>query len=374
MISLPSPGSLFASPGFGSAIDPSSLSSYSSALNSYITFCRAHQFPIDPTPETLSFYTVYMCHHIKPKSVDNYLSGISNQLEPFFPNVRSHRRHLLVTRTLKGCKKLRPSPVSRKRPITRTELGSLRHHYLQPSLTTHDDKLFFALLLTGFHVLLRLSELVWPDNKSLQDYRKVILRHTTHIHDKSFDFHVPGHKGDRFFEGNQVVIQRTNTNDDPFPPFVTYLVSRDRLFPFQPELWLRSDGSIPTRASVPGSYVDFINISLTMSAVTPCELVEQPLSRKPDYLQTSSKRLAGGPQRPFKFIFVVTPFYEQHSSSAIPPTSPRDCALPSLLSLAFLSVFVSQTLLSVCLSISYFYYQQQHPKKKKNPPCFPPYY
>jgi hypothetical protein len=231
----------------GSAIDPSSLSSYSSALNSYITFCQAHQFPIDPTPETLSFYTVYMCHHIKPKSVDNYLSGISNQLEPFFPNVRSHRHHLLVTRTLKGCKKLRPSSISRKRPITRTELGSLRHHYLQLTLTTHDDKLFFAILLTGFHGLLRLGELVWPDNKSLQDYRKVILRHTTYIHDNSFDFHLPGHKGDRFFEGNQVIIQRTNTDDDPFSPFVTYLVSRDRLFPFSPELWLRSDGSIPTR-------------------------------------------------------------------------------------------------------------------------------
>ena len=159
----------------GSAINLSSLSSYSSALNSYITFCQAHQFPINPTPETLSFYTVYMCHHIKPKSVDNYLSGISNQLEPFFPNIHSHHHHLLVTQTFKGCKKLRPSPVSRKCPITRTELGSLRHHYLQPTLTTHDDKLFFALLLTSFHGLLHLGELVWPDNKSLQDYCRVIL-------------------------------------------------------------------------------------------------------------------------------------------------------------------------------------------------------
>jgi len=231
----------------GSAIDPSSISSYSSALNSYITFCRAHHFPIDPTPDTLSFYTVYMCHHIKPKSVDNYLSGIANQLEPFFPSVRSHRHHMLVTRTLKGCKKLRPSQVSRKRPITRMELASLRQFYLHPSHAMHDDQLFFTLLLTGFHGLFRLGELIWPDNKALQDYRKIILRNTTHVHPTSFDLHLPGHKGDRFFEGNQVIIQRTNTDDDPFSPFLTYLASRDRLFPFHPELWLKSDGSIPTR-------------------------------------------------------------------------------------------------------------------------------
>lgn len=231
----------------GSALDPSSISAYSSALNSYITFCRAHHFPIDPTPDTLSFYTVYMCNHIKPKSVDNYLSGIANQLEPFFPAARSHRHHLLVTRTLKGCKKLRPSSVSRKRPLTRTELASLHTQYLQPPSTTHDNKLFFSLLLPGFHGLLRLGELVWPDNKSLQDYRKVMMCHTVHLHDDSFDFHLPGHKADCFFEGNQVIIQRTTTNDDPLSAFINYLSSRDHLFPFSPKLWLRSDGSIPTR-------------------------------------------------------------------------------------------------------------------------------
>jgi hypothetical protein len=98
----------------------STISAYSSALKSYITFCRAHHFPIDPTPDTLSFYTVYMCNHIKPKSVDNYLSGIANQLEPFFPAARSHRHHLLVTRTLKGCNRGR-SPE--KSEVSTIELG-----------------------------------------------------------------------------------------------------------------------------------------------------------------------------------------------------------------------------------------------------------
>lgn len=77
----------------GSVIDTSSTASYNSALQSYLSFCRSHDFPIEPTPDTLS---VYMSHHIKPASVDSYLSGICNQLEPFYPNARQNWRYHLV--------------------------------------------------------------------------------------------------------------------------------------------------------------------------------------------------------------------------------------------------------------------------------------
>ena len=63
----------------GHAIDHFTKSSYNSATNSYLTFCHLHHRAVDPTPETLSFFTVFMCHHINPKSVDNYLSGICNK-------------------------------------------------------------------------------------------------------------------------------------------------------------------------------------------------------------------------------------------------------------------------------------------------------
>ena len=50
------------------AIEPSSASAYSSATNSYFDFCSLHGFPVEPTSETLSFFAVYMAHHIRPKS------------------------------------------------------------------------------------------------------------------------------------------------------------------------------------------------------------------------------------------------------------------------------------------------------------------
>ncbi|KAL1942047.1 hypothetical protein VTO73DRAFT_6577 [Trametes versicolor] len=43
----------------GHALDKSTT--YSSALNSYLTFCKIHSFPVDPTPDTLSFFVTFMC-------------------------------------------------------------------------------------------------------------------------------------------------------------------------------------------------------------------------------------------------------------------------------------------------------------------------
>jgi hypothetical protein len=185
-----------------------------------------------------------MCHHIKPTSVKSYLSGICNQLETFYPSIREIRTHKIVTKTLTGCTKLRASATSRKRPLTREELITVQLKFTQPS---HDDNLFLAILFTSFHGLMRLGENTWPDKRALQDYRKVIMRSTVTSSDRSFGFLLPSHKADRLFEGNHILIHATNAGDDPVHIFSTYLHSRDLLFPMNPELWFRSDGSIPTR-------------------------------------------------------------------------------------------------------------------------------
>jgi hypothetical protein len=84
----------------GAVLEPSSHASYSSALQSYTDFCTQHNLPLNPTPNTLSLYTVYMCHHLKPKSVASYLLGICNQIQPVYPNVHVNCKHKLVINTL----------------------------------------------------------------------------------------------------------------------------------------------------------------------------------------------------------------------------------------------------------------------------------
>ena len=87
----------------GYSLDASTYGTYTSALNSYLTFCDIHRLPVDPTPDTLSFFIVFLSSHINPKSVNSYLSSICRQLEPFFPDVRTNRKTMLVTRTMAGC-------------------------------------------------------------------------------------------------------------------------------------------------------------------------------------------------------------------------------------------------------------------------------
>jgi hypothetical protein len=217
----------------GQAIDTSTWKNYGSALNSYLTFMRIHQFPVEPTADTISFFTVFMSHHIKPDSVDSYLSGICQQLEPYYPAIRDIRKSILCKRTLTGCKHLRGVPTKRKRALTMHNLQIVVDHYAE---STSHDLLFVSQLLTGFFALMRLGELTIPDNKSLFDYRKIMKRTSVTLSNDDYRFFLPSHKADRFFEGNIIIIQRHTGTINHLSFFKNYIKSRDRLFPFSTDL------------------------------------------------------------------------------------------------------------------------------------------
>jgi hypothetical protein len=170
-----SPEKLFRKRAFAMehALDKSSKKSYASALNSYLNFCEIHNLPIDPTPDTLSFYITFLCDHIEPRSVRNYLSGICSSLESFFPYVRESRKHVFVTRTLKGCLRIYSRPTHRKEPLGLEHLSLAMNSIPHPA--THDDLLWVTQLLTGFRGLLRLGELTRPDTYALRDWKKLSL-------------------------------------------------------------------------------------------------------------------------------------------------------------------------------------------------------
>ncbi|KAL1698142.1 hypothetical protein EV121DRAFT_297515 [Schizophyllum commune] len=189
----------------GASIETSTALSYSSALNSYLEFCRLHGFPITPTIDTLTFYVVFMSWHVKPSTVSVYLSGICNQLEPFYPNIRELRNGRLVSRTLAGCKKLYGSVERRKRALTREELRALHPAYL--SSTNHDDVLFWPYFL----------QVSTPSCTSASS--KIIMRPSVPITPSAFDFYLPGHKADRLFKGNPILLEKLDDLDDPYAAF-----------------------------------------------------------------------------------------------------------------------------------------------------------
>ena len=230
----------------GNVIDRSTLSNYNSALNSYLNFVKLHDLPVEPTPDTLSFYTVYMCHHVNPRSVNTYLSGITQQLETHFPAVKEARNSTIVRRTLQGCMRMRGSATSHKRALTVDDLQLVVNHYSHSP--THDDLLFLAMILTGFFGLLRLGELTFPDDTTLQNWKKVTRRHTMHICSDRYEFLLQGHKADRFFEGNKIIIPALRFHHKPLLHFQRYIASRDTIHPVASPLWLTEAGTVPTRS------------------------------------------------------------------------------------------------------------------------------
>jgi hypothetical protein len=62
-------------------------------------------------------------------------------------------------------------------------------------------------------------------------------------------FFLPGHKADKFFEGNQIILtSRADPELNTVSKVRRYLISRDSLFPHHPALWVRQSGSIATRS------------------------------------------------------------------------------------------------------------------------------
>ena len=166
--------------------------------------------------------------------------------EPYFPDVRHNRKTALVNRTLAGAKCYHGTPTKRKTPLTVTNLLTVANHLAHS--TIHDDLLFNAQLNTGFTGLLRLGEMTWPDRIALRNYKKVTMRFSMEWTTDSYSFWLPTHKTDTTFEGNRIVVKKIIGAPDPHPIMLNYTKSRDTLFPFHPQLWLKSDGTIPLRS------------------------------------------------------------------------------------------------------------------------------
>ena len=59
---------------------------------------------------------------------------------------------------------------------------------------------------------------------------------------------LPGHKADRFFEGNKIIIPAQRFTLHPLRHFSSYLTSRDSIHPIASPLWLTEAGKVPTRS------------------------------------------------------------------------------------------------------------------------------
>ena len=156
----------------GMAIDESTAGAYTSVTNLYLTFWKLHRMPIDPTSKTLSYYITFQSTHINAKSIETYLSGICNNLEPFFPEIRTNCASALVKCTLKGALCRHGRPTTRKSPLATSQLQTITTDLINSP--DHNDMLFLSMINTSFPGLLCLGEIAVSNNPHLRNFWKVV--------------------------------------------------------------------------------------------------------------------------------------------------------------------------------------------------------
>lgn len=225
----------------------STLKGYRTGARDYINFCLRYNLPLLPTPSTLARYIAYTSQSIA--SGPKYLVGARHFLEALYPGWKEARQDPLVQRVIAGSRKVRADPIRRKLPLTTSHLLAFEAAYLLSK--DYDDLLMFTILTVGFFALHRLGELIWPDDLSLRDWRKVVKRASLSFSDGRACYHLPYHKTDRFFAGTSIMITTHSSAHSPIDPVATlrsYLAVRDRRHGALPALFVCHDGSIPTRS------------------------------------------------------------------------------------------------------------------------------
>ena len=104
--------------------------------------------------------------------------------------------------------------------------------------TSFDNLLFEVQLNTRFVGLLWLGELVKNHKSALQDWKKIIIRHSLEWLLNAYTFLLPHHKGDLLFKGNCVICRRITGAPDPVCIMHKYINTWDCLHSLHPQLWL----------------------------------------------------------------------------------------------------------------------------------------
>ncbi|KAM5539534.1 hypothetical protein V8D89_006806 [Ganoderma adspersum] len=174
--------------------------------------------------------------------------GACHLLHDLFPHFDTARKDALVQTTIRGSLKTHANPIHRKLPLRISHLESAQSHALHTS--DYDDYLFLTVLSCAFFACHCIGELVAPNDRTLWDWRKLIRRQSytsESIHRAGY--HLPYHKGDPFYHGTDILFIRAAASPhiNPVTILHEYVVCRDHIHSARTALFLRTDGSRPTR-------------------------------------------------------------------------------------------------------------------------------
>ena len=237
------------------ALEKSTVGGYSTGARDYLRFCRLHHLPLDPTPQTLSRYIAYTSLSIA--SGPKYLTGVRHFLHDLYPSFDDSRASPLVQATIRGSKKVRADPVHRKQPIRIDHLQAFVDSAQRSR--SYDDLLFATLMSCCFYACHRSGELILKGKKNV-DWRKIIKRASLHFSRGYAGYRLPYHKTDPFFRGTDILFSSQDVAD-PVALLQEYVRARDSIHGARRALFLREDGSHPTRAWFDSKLFSFVDRS-----------------------------------------------------------------------------------------------------------------
>ena len=237
------------------ALEKSTVGGYSTGARDYLHFCRLHQLPLEPTPQTLSRYIAYTSLSIG--SGPKYLTGVRHFLHDFYPDFDTNRFSPLVQATIRGSKKTRADPVHRKQPLRISHLSA----FLDTAHRTqdYDDLLFITIMSCCFYGCHRSGELVLKGKKNV-DWHKIIKRSSLHFSGGYAGYRLPYHKTDPFYRGTDILFSPQEVAD-PVALLREFTQARDALHGARRPLFIRQDGSHPTRTWFDSKFFSLVDRS-----------------------------------------------------------------------------------------------------------------
>ena len=167
------------------SIDSSSTLTCNTHLQSYLAFCKLHQWHIELTPETTSQASAKLWNHI-------------------FKDKQKVQLHPIITWMFSSMMKMRGNiSFNCKHALTSGDVECLFDCY---DTGQHNDTLFPTVTLTRFHALLQLGEMTQPNLKGKWSSKKSTLHYTPCLLQHNFSYLLLYHKGDQYFEGNIILV------------------------------------------------------------------------------------------------------------------------------------------------------------------------
>ena len=156
-----------------SAYSPGMLHNFMCQWRSYIHFAKRYRVSEWPVTEhTICLFAQHLAYTFKSaKAVKNYVYGLRT-LHVLTQTTPPNLKHPEIKLTFRGLNKVLTHEVKRAQPLTPDILLDVLQYL---NLNRHVDRVFWALLLTGFFGMLCKSNLI-PDSKDSFDPVKQLTR------------------------------------------------------------------------------------------------------------------------------------------------------------------------------------------------------